>query len=175
MSLRVGVYPGTFDPIHNGHTDIIRRAAKMVDHLVVAVAYNAGKNPVFTLEERTQLVENEAAAMMTANQTNGCVIEVRPFSNLLITFVAECRGQVIFRGLRAVSDFEFEFQMGTNNARLNPRVETLFLMAAETTQFISSRFVKEIGLLGGDVSSFVSPDVLAALKVKFDSLPPRTN
>jgi pantetheine-phosphate adenylyltransferase len=166
MSLRVGIYPGTFDPIHNGHTDIIRRATRMVDRLVIAVAHNAGKGPLFNLEERTRLVEREAALLMAGNRTNGCKVEVKPFSNLLMHFVKEEKGQIIIRGLRAVSDFEYEFQMGANNARLNPEVETLFLMAAETTQFISSRFVKEIGLLGGDVSSFVSPHVHAALLAK---------
>ncbi len=167
MTLRVGVYPGTFDPIHNGHTDIIRRATRMVDRLVIAVAKNAGKGPLFTLEERTRLVEREAALLMAGNRTNGCKVEVKPFANLLMHFVRDQGGQIIIRGLRAVSDFEYEFQMGANNARLNPDVETLFLMAAETTQFISSRFVKEIGILGGDVSSFVSPQVHAALQVKF--------
>lgn len=168
MSVRVGVYPGTFDPIHNGHTDIIRRATRMLDRLVIAVARNAGKGPLFTLEERTRLVEREAAMLMAGNRTNGCKVEVKPFSNLLMHFVKEQGGQIIIRGLRAVSDFEYEFQMGANNARLAPDVETLFLMAAETTQFISSRFVKEIGLLGGDVSSFVSPHVHTALMAKVE-------
>ncbi len=170
MGVRVGVYPGTFDPIHNGHTDIIRRATRMLDKLIIGVARNAGKGPLFTLEERTRLVEREAAMLMAGNRTNGCQVEVKSFSNLLMHFVEDQGGQIIIRGLRAVSDFEYEFQMGANNARLSPDIETLFLMAAETTQFISSRFVKEIGLLGGDVSSFVSPqvytDVLAKLEEK---------
>ncbi|MFW5680226.1 MAG: pantetheine-phosphate adenylyltransferase [Pseudomonadota bacterium] len=168
MTFRVGVYPGTFDPIHNGHIDIIRRATRMLDRLVVAVAANAGKGPLFDLEERTRLVEREVALLMAGNRTNGCRVEVKPFSNLLVHFVKAEGGHVIIRGLRAVSDFEYEFQMGANNARLNPDVETLFLMAAETTQFISSRFVKEIGALGGDVSSFVSRHVYDALLVKFE-------
>ena len=168
MSIRVGIYPGTFDPIHNGHTDIIRRATRMVDRLVIAIARNAGKQPLFDLDERTRLVEREAALLMAGNRTNGCKVEVKPFSNLLMHFVKAEGGQIIIRGLRAVSDFEYEFQMGANNTRLNPDVETLFLMAAETTQFISSRFVKEIGILGGDVSSFVSPHVHAALLAKVE-------
>ncbi|MEO1089076.1 MAG: pantetheine-phosphate adenylyltransferase [Pseudomonadota bacterium] len=167
MKLRVGVYPGTFDPIHNGHSDVIRRATRMVDKLIVAVAANAGKGPLFSQIERTTLVEREVAMLMAANRTNGCAVEVLPFRNLLMHFVHDVGGQFIIRGLRAVSDFEYEFQMGANNTRLNPEVETLFLMAAETTQFISSRFVKEIGGLGGDVSSFVSPQVHDALLKKF--------
>ncbi len=167
MTTRVGVYPGTFDPIHNGHIDIIRRATRIVDRLVVAVAGNAGKGPLFSLAERTHLVEREIALLMAGNRTNGCRVEVKPFEGLLIHFVKEQGGQVIIRGLRAVSDFEYEFQMGANNARLSPDVDTLFLMAAETTQFISSRFVKEIGGLGGDVSSFVSRQVHDSLLAKY--------
>lgn len=170
MTVRVGVYPGTFDPIHNGHIDVIRRATRILDRLVVAVASNAGKGPLFTLSERTRLVEREIALLMAGNRTNGCRVEVKPFSNLLMHFVRDEGGQIIIRGLRAVSDFEYEFQMGANNARLNPDVETMFLMAAETTQFISSRFVKEIGALGGDVSSFVSPQVHDALMRKLQGL-----
>ncbi len=170
MTTRVGIYPGTFDPIHNGHIDIIRRATRLVDRLVVAVAANAGKGPLFDLEERTRLVEREIALLMAGNRTNGCRVEVKPFGNLLMHFVKDEGGQVIIRGLRAVSDFEYEFQMGANNARLSPDVDTLFLMAAETTQFISSRFVKEIGLLGGDVASFVSRPVHEALLAKFREL-----
>ncbi|TVQ38936.1 MAG: pantetheine-phosphate adenylyltransferase [Geminicoccaceae bacterium] len=172
MTVRVGVYPGTFDPIHNGHIDIIRRATRMLDKLVVAVAANAGKGPLFTLEERTRLVEREVSLLMAGNRTNGCRVVVKPFSNLLMHFVKDEGGQFIIRGLRAVSDFEYEFQMGANNARLNPDVETMFLMAAETTQFISSRFVKEIGVLGGDVSSFVSRHVHEALLAKFQEAGP---
>ena len=171
MTVRTGVYPGTFDPIHNGHIDIIRRATRILDRLVVAVASNAGKGPLFTLAERTRLVEREVSHLMAANRTNGCRVEVKPFGNLLVHFVKDEGGQVIIRGLRAVSDFEYEFQMGANNARLVPDVETMFLMAAETTQFISSRFVKEIGALGGDVSSFVSSQVNEALKRKLAELP----
>jgi len=163
---RVGVYPGTFDPIHNGHLDVIRRATLLVDRLIVAVAINAGKEPLFALEERAPMVENDIAALTAANGHHGAVIEVRPFRSLLVHFAAEHGAEVVVRGLRAVSDFEYEFQMAANNKRIAPRIETVFLMASETSQFISSRFVKEIHALGGDVSSFVSPDVLDRLDAK---------
>lgn len=166
MRTRVGVYPGTFDPIHNGHTDIIRRATMLVDRLVVAVAVNAGKGPLFSLEERRRMVEADVSGLMAANATNGARIEVRTFDNLLVNFALSEGAEMVIRGLRAVSDFEYEFQMAANNKRLAPRLETVFLMASETVQFISSRFVKEIHALGGDVSSFVSPFVLAELDRK---------
>ncbi len=161
---RIGVYPGTFDPITNGHLDIIQRATRVVDHLVVGVAGNAGKAPLFSIEERCALVEAEVAAVSNGD---GSRIVVVPFDTLLMNFVTEVGARVIVRGLRAVSDFEYEFQMAGMNARLNPRVETVFLMASEHHQFISSRFVKEIGRLGGDIGHFVSPRVKAALATKF--------
>lgn len=151
---KIGVYPGTFDPITNGHLDIIARGAKLVDRLIVAVAANTGKNPVASLDERVVLTQQVLAE--TARDT-GMVIEVRPFSGLLVHFTREVGANVILRGLRAVSDFDFEFQLAGMNYRLDPGVETVFLMASERHQFISSRFVKEIALLGGDVSSFVPP------------------
>jgi pantetheine-phosphate adenylyltransferase len=163
---RTGIYPGTFDPIHNGHVDIIRRATVLVDRLVVAVAINAGKEPLFALEERAAMVEAEVAAILGAKGSNGTRIEVQAFKTLLMHFAAENRAEVVVRGLRAVSDFEYEFQMAANNKRLYPRIETVFLMSSETNQFISSRFVKEIHALEGDVSSFVSAQVVQRLDAK---------
>ncbi|NFV79824.1 pantetheine-phosphate adenylyltransferase [Magnetospirillum aberrantis] len=161
---RVGLYPGTFDPITNGHLDIVMRAARVLDRLIVAVAANAGKGPLFTLDERVALVREDLAERA---QKLGVNIEVRSFDNLLIDFARQCGAHVIIRGLRAVSDFEYEFQMAGMNARLSPDIETMFLMASERCQFISSRFVKEIGRLGGDITSFVSPRVRVELNKKF--------
>ncbi len=155
----VGVYPGTFDPITLGHMDIISRATKVVDRLVIAVAANAGKGPLFSAEERVEMVQEE----MEDLETNGAVVEVRAFDNLLMHFAVDVGARVILRGLRAVSDFEYEFQMACMNTRMNPNIETIFLTASERQQFISSRFVKEIGALGGDISSFVSPRVAVHL------------
>lgn len=168
MSIRVGVYPGTFDPITNGHTDIILRAAKVVDRLVIGVARNAGKGPLFTTEERVEIVREEIAHLAEPEMRKR--IEVQPFDNLLLHFVMSVDATIIIRGLRAVSDFEIEFQMAGMNNRLNPNVETVFLMASDRYQFISSRLVKEIGQLGGDVSHFVSPRVVRRLAGRF--IPP---
>ncbi|WP_422366991.1 pantetheine-phosphate adenylyltransferase [Pelagibius sp.] len=159
----VGVYPGTFDPITNGHQDIIGRACKLVDRLVIAVARNAGKGPLFTIDERVEMVRDEIGRM----ETHGAEVQVSSFDNLLIHFCQEVGGSVLVRGLRAVSDFEYEFQMASMNARLDADIETVFLMASERQQFISSRFVKEIGRLGGDISSFVGADVAARLRDRF--------
>ncbi|HET9148510.1 MAG TPA: pantetheine-phosphate adenylyltransferase [Acetobacteraceae bacterium] len=148
----VALYPGTFDPITNGHLDIIARAAALVDRLVIGVATNAGKGPLFPIEERVELAREETRPV---ERKTGTIIEVRPFSSLLIAFAEEVGARMIVRGLRAVSDFDYEFQMAGMNYRLSPEIETIFLMASETHQFISSRFVKEIALLGGDISSFV--------------------
>ncbi|MAN81326.1 MAG: pantetheine-phosphate adenylyltransferase [Rhodospirillaceae bacterium] len=164
MSGHRGVYPGTFDPVTKGHMDIITRGARVVDELVVAVAVNAGKGPLFTLEERVEMLEAEIAALDPGIAAR---VEVKPFDNLLMEFVGQVGASLIVRGLRAVSDFEYEFQMAGMNARLNPKVETVFLMASERHQFISSRFVKEIGSLGGDVGHFVSPAVKERLMVRF--------
>jgi pantetheine-phosphate adenylyltransferase len=162
---RVGVYPGTFDPITNGHLDIIQRACRLVDHLVIGVARNDGKGPLFNTDERVRMVREDVAELAT----NGTVIEVRAFDTLLMNFAKEVGAGLIIRGLRAVSDFEYEFQMAGMNARLEPAVETTFLMAAERSQFISSRFVKEIGRLGGDIGGFVSPRVASNLAERFKS------
>ena len=148
----VGLYPGTFDPVTNGHTDIIARAARVVHRLVIGVAENAGKSPLFPLEERVELVRAETDAI---GARTGTEIEVVSFDCLLIDLAQRVNAGVIVRGLRAVSDFDYEFQMAGMNYRLDPQVETVFLMASERHQFISSRFVKEIARLGGDVSSFV--------------------
>ncbi|MBS7811043.1 pantetheine-phosphate adenylyltransferase [Roseococcus pinisoli] len=152
MVERVALYPGTFDPVTNGHLDVISRAARLVDRLVVGVAMNIGKGPLFPLEERAELVRAETDKIAART---GCVIEVRPFTGLLIGFAREVGAQMIFRGLRAVTDFDYEFQMAGMNARLDQEVETVFLMASERNHFISSRFVKEIAQLGGDISTFV--------------------
>ncbi len=161
----VGVYAGTFDPLHNGHRDIVRRAARVLDRLIVAVAINAGKGPVFSLEERVEMARLEVAAE-EANSPRA-TIEVRAFKSLLVHLCREEGATVMIRGLRAISDFEFEIQMAAMNARQAPEVETLFLMASESHQFISSNLVKEIGKLGGDVSSLVSAPVRARLDDKF--------
>jgi pantetheine-phosphate adenylyltransferase len=158
---RVALYPGTFDPITNGHIDIIARAARLVDKLVVGVAVNVGKGPIFTLGERVELVKAEVEPLA---YKAGIMTEILPFSTLLVDFAKTVGAQMIIRGLRAVSDFDYEFQMAGINYRLNPEIETVFLMASERHQFISSRFVKEIAAFGGDISSFV-PE-LTNLKTK---------
>lgn len=160
---RIGVYPGTFDPITNGHHDIIQRAVKLVDHLIIGIASNAGKGPLFTTEERVAMIQDEVQPLIA----KGYSVEARPFDTLLMHFAVSCGAQVIIRGLRAVSDFEYEFQMAGMNARINPQVETVFLMASDRHQFISSRFVKEIGRLGGDINHFVSARVSARLAERF--------
>ncbi|MGH7076847.1 MAG: pantetheine-phosphate adenylyltransferase [Acetobacteraceae bacterium] len=157
---RSGVYPGTFDPVTNGHVDIIARAARILPRLVVGVATNIGKAPIFPLEERLELVRAETKPV--ARRT-GSVIEVRPFDGLLVQFARSVGANLIVRGLRVVTDFDYEFQMAGMNYRLDSSIETVFLMASERHQFISSRFVREIAALGGDVSSFVPPLVLARM------------
>jgi len=156
MPHEVGIYPGTFDPITNGHLDIIRRSLRLVDHLVVGVAVSAGKNPTFTLEERVAITQRE---LDNLGLPKGKSAIAKPFSNLLMDFAVENGARFLIRGLRAVSDFEYEFQMCGMNVRLNPDVETVFLMASERNQFIASRFVKEVARLGGDVGQFVPPSV----------------
>ncbi len=158
---RVALYPGTFDPMTNGHIDIIMRAAKIVDHLVVGVAVNSGKGPMFSIDERVEMVREEVAQF-----SHLATIDVRPFSILLMHFAEQIGASMIVRGLRAVSDFEYEFQMVAMNQQLNDDIETVFLMADPRHQAISSRLVKEIGSLGGDLRPFVSPNVEARLKEK---------
>lgn len=156
----IGLYPGSFDPITNGHLDIIRRAGKIVDQLIVGVAVNAGKSPLFTIEERVVVVREEVAAEGPALAGK---VEIRAFEGLLMHYAQDVGARIIVRGLRAVTDFDYEFQMTGMNARLNREIETVFLMASEKHQFISSRLVKEIGFLGGDITSFVSSRVAKQL------------
>jgi pantetheine-phosphate adenylyltransferase len=159
--MRVGLYPGTFDPITMGHIDIIRRAAMLVDRLVIGVAINRDKGPLFTLEERVAMIESECAAL---SQQTGTEIIAHPFENLLIDCAHDVGAQVIVRGLRAVADFEYEYQMVGMNRQLDDSIETVFLMAEAQHQAIASKLVKEIARLGGDVSKFVTPMVNDALK-----------
>jgi pantetheine-phosphate adenylyltransferase len=152
MTTRIGVYPGTFDPITLGHTDIIRRGAKLVDRLVVGVTTNASKSPMFSIEERMAMVRREVEEI-------GGDIDVVSFDSLLMDFAERQGAKVIVRGLRAVADFEYEYQMAGMNQQINPRVETVFLMADVALQPIASRLVKEIALYGGDIGKFVPPRV----------------
>lgn len=164
MATRVGVYPGTFDPITLGHADIIRRGAKLVDRLIIGVTTNPSKDPLFTPDERIEMVTREVAALGPGN------VEVVGFNALLMKFAEHEGAKVIIRGLRAVADFEYEFQMAGMNQQLNPGIETVFLMADVGLQPIASKLVKEIALFGGDISKFVSPavrdDVVARIAVK---------
>ncbi|WP_340300822.1 pantetheine-phosphate adenylyltransferase [Roseobacter sp. HKCCD5988] len=164
--MRTGLYPGTFDPITLGHVDIIRRAAKLVDRLVIGVAINRDKGPLFTLEERVAMVEAESAKLSRAT---GIEIVAHPFDNLLIDCAREVGAGLIIRGLRAVADFEYEFQMVGMNRKLDDEINTVFLMAEAEHQAIASKLVKEIARLGGDVSHFVPPAVHQALDAKFSS------
>ncbi|MAK90575.1 MAG: pantetheine-phosphate adenylyltransferase [Oceanospirillaceae bacterium] len=154
--MNTAVYPGTFDPITNGHTDLVERAARMFDHIIVAVADNPKKKPMLDLEARVDLAQNTLGHL--AN------VEVTGFSNLLADFVKEKNANIILRGLRAVSDFEYEFQLANMNRVLAPNVESIFLTPAEQYSYISSTLVREIASLGGDVSNFVHPEVARALK-----------
>lgn len=157
--MRIGLYPGTFDPVTNGHIDIIGRAMKLVDRLVIGVAQNDDKGPLFTTAERVEMVSAEVASL---NRD----IVVLPFSTLLMHFAESLNASVIVRGLRAVSDFEYEFQMTAMNQRLNDDIETVFLMADPRHQAIASKLVKEIARLDGDIGSFVSPAVAARVLAK---------
>jgi len=157
-----GVYPGSFDPVTRGHLHIIRRASHVVDKLIIAVSDNADKTPLFTLDERVEMLQDDINSM-----SNGCEIEIATFDNLLVHFAEEVKASYIIRGLRAVSDFEYEFQMTGMNAKLDPDIETLFLMASGKWQFVSSSFVKEFSSHNADVSAFVTPQVEARLNKKF--------
>ena len=161
---RIGIYPGTFDPVTNGHMDIISRAIRVVDQLIIGVAINAGKGPLFTLDERVEMVNHEISLLADGASDR---INVQPFEGLLTNLAVSCNASLIIRGLRAVSDFEYEFQMTGMNRRLNPEIETVFLTASEKHQFISSRLVKEIVSMGGDVTHFVAPNVRKNLLGKF--------
>lgn len=153
---RTGLYPGTFDPITLGHLDIVRRSLRLVDRLVIGAAINRDKGPLFSLDERVAMIEEQCAPLA---REAGAVIEVRPFENLLMAFAEEVGADVIIRGLRAVADFEYEFQMVGMNRALNDRIELVFLMADPHHQAIASKLVKEIARLNGDISKFVSPGV----------------
>jgi pantetheine-phosphate adenylyltransferase len=162
--MRTGLYPGTFDPITLGHVDIIKRACKLVDRLVIGVAINRDKGPLFSLDERLAMVERECAKM---TEDFGTEIIAHPFENLLIDCARDVGAEFIIRGLRAVADFEYEYQMVGMNRKLDASVTTVFLMAEAEHQAIASKLVKEIARLGGDVSSFVTPSVCEALKEKY--------
>ena len=162
--MRVGLYPGTFDPITLGHMDIIQRATALVDELVIGVAINRDKGPLFSLEERVAMIEAECAELTAET---GVKISAHPFENLLIDCARDVGAGIIIRGLRAVADFEYEFQMVGMNRQLDDSIETVFLMAEAEHQAIASKLVKEIARLGGDVSKFVTPPVLEALRERF--------
>ena len=164
--MRTAIYPGTFDPITVGHFDIIKRALHVADRLVVAVALDTGKEPVFDLAMRRELVEYDLEKL----GKDAHRVDVRMFSGLLVNFAEEVGANIIIRGVRAVSDFEYEFQMSCMNSRLKPDIETIFLTASEDKHFIASRLVKQVARLGGDISSFVSPNVAQHLRAHFSML-----
>lgn len=162
--MRIGLYPGTFDPVTLGHLDIIERATVLVDRLVIGIAINRDKGPLFSLEERVAMIEAECGAI---SEKTGCEIVAHPFENLLIDCARDVGAGLIVRGLRAVADFEYEFQMVGMNRALDDSIETVFLMADAEHQAIASKLVKEIARLGGDVSKFVTPSVREQLKQRF--------
>ena len=162
--MRIGLYPGTFDPITNGHLDIISRAVKLFDKLIIGIAINRDKGPLFSLDERVEMVMSETARFQTPGSAK---IVALPYENLLMHFAESVDATVIVRGLRAVADFEYEFQMTAMNQQLNRDIETVFLMADPRHQAVASRLVKEIARLGGDISAFVSPAVGQSLTSKY--------
>lgn len=159
--MKIAIYPGTFDPITFGHLDIIKRATEIFDHLIIAAAKDNYKNPLFSLDERVELIKEEIAILPRAKN-----ISVEKFEGLLVKYAEEQNAKVIVRGLRAVSDFEYEFQMFGMNSKLNPDVQTVFFPASETNHFIASKLVKEVARLGGDISKFVSQNVANCLYQK---------
>ena len=166
MSSRIAIYPGTFDPVTNGHLDIIRRAARLVDRLVIGVSTNAGKGPLFSIEERIALIKSEVAAL-DLPAGNG-VVEIRAFDTLLMHFAESVGARMILRGLRAVSDFEYEFQMALMNRHLTSgRLETVFMVPSLDTTYISSSIVREVARYGGNIQDLVHPRVAEALRSKF--------
>ena len=165
MTPRISIYPGTFDPLTFGHIDIIERAARLGNQLIVAVAENSSKQPLFTVEERNKIVVNEVQRINAIN-TGAYPVLVKNFSGLLTDFADSQGAHIVIRGLRAVADFEYEFQMASINKRLHGQLETVFLMAAEQQHFVASRFVKEVARFGGDVSSFVPAEVATLLDAK---------
>lgn len=162
--MRRGVYPGTFDPVTCGHFDIIDRASLLVDELIIAVAENPGKAPLFSLAERIEMLENHS---IPRSHSNPCKIIFKPLDGLLIDFVKRNHAQFIIRGLRAVSDFEYEFQVASMNRRLSSEIETVFLMSSEGHHFVSSRFIKEVARLGGNIDQFVTPFVSSKISKKY--------
>jgi pantetheine-phosphate adenylyltransferase len=161
--MRIGIYPGTFDPITFGHMDIIRRALRVVDTLVIGVALDSAKEPLFDVRTRAAMVEKDIEPLGIDAKR----ITVKPFSGLLVNFAHEEKASLLIRGLRAVSDFEYEFQMASVNNKIAPDIETVFLTASDATHFISSRFVKQIARLGGDVSKFVSTEVAEMMRNEY--------
>ena len=163
---RIALYPGTFDPVTNGHLDIIYRASSLCDTLIIGVAQHTGKSPLFNVSERKKLIIDSLKSKVSDNKRRLGEIKVETFDELLINFARSNSVTMIIRGLRAVSDFDYEFQMAGMNARLAPDIETVFLTASETNQFVASRFVKEIAFLDGDINSFVSKNVSDAIENK---------
>ncbi len=163
LLMKIAIYPGTFDPITLGHVDIIKRAADLFDHLIIAIAKDTSKNPLFSLDERKLLVEEEIKNLNLEGK-----VSVEKFEGLLINFAHSKKSKIIIRGLRAVSDFEYEFQMFGMNSKLDPNIHTVFLPASENNHFIASKLVKEVARLGGDISKFVSPNIAKKLQAKIN-------